>query len=150
MSLVYNNNNNNNKNSKTKIMNCEAKFRPTENLGKWLCRFRMVGVGSNSIKCHQFSQWIHGRCSGVTGKLQNVAGFRCKRCVDGLFREVVAMKDIMINSLDKLECDDNFCYLGDLIGAGGGAEEASRSRVRCVSAKFRKLAPVTSRERLTN
>jgi len=37
---------------------------------------------------------------------------------------------------------DKFCYLGDLIGAGGGAEEASRARVHYVSAKFRELAPV--------
>jgi len=35
--------------------------------------------------------------------------------------------------------------LGDLIGAGGGAEEASRARVRCASAKFRELAPVQIR-----
>jgi len=52
------------------------------------------GVGSNSIKCNQCSQWIHGRHSGVSGKLQNVAGFRCKWCVDGqLFREVVAIEE---------------------------------------------------------
>ena len=43
-----------------------------------------------------------------------------------------------------MDCVDKFCYLGDMIGAGGGAEEASRARVRC--AKFRELAPVlTSR-----
>ena len=38
------------------------------------------------------------------------------------------------------------CYLGDMIGAGGGAEEASRARVRCASGKFRELSPIlTSR-----
>jgi len=41
------------------------------------------------------------------------------------------MKEMMICSLDKLECIDKFCYLGDLIIARGEAEEASRSRVRC-------------------
>jgi len=41
-----------------------------------------------------------------------------------------------------LECVEKFCYFGDLIGAGGGAEEASRERVRCAWAKFRELAPV--------
>jgi len=36
--------------------------------------------------------------------------------------------------------------LGDLIGAGGGAEAASKARVRCAWAKFMELAPVlTSR-----
>ena len=28
------------------------------------------------------------------------------------------------------DCVDNFCYLGDVIGARGGAEEACRNRVR--------------------
>src|SRR3989442_793581 len=33
----------------------------------------------------------------------------------------------------------HFCYLGDVIGKGGGAEEASRARVRCAWGKFRNL-----------
>jgi len=58
----------------------------------------------------------------------------------------VAMKEIMISSHDKLECADKFSYLGDLIGAGGGAEESSRARIRCACAKFRKMASLlTSR-----
>jgi len=102
---------------------------------------------SNSIKCNQCSQWIHGRCSGVSGKFQNAAGFRRKRCVDGqLFSEDVAKKEIMISLLNKLRCIDQFCYLGDLIGAGGGAEEAPREIIHSAWAKFRELAPVlTSR-----
>ena len=42
----------------------------------------------------------------------------------------------------KLECVGNFRYLGDMIGVGGGAEDASRARVRCAWAKFRELAPI--------
>jgi len=57
-------------------MKYEGRFGSTENIGK-CCR---KGVGSNSSKR---SQWIHGRCSGVSGKVQNAAGFRCKRCVNG-------------------------------------------------------------------
>jgi len=88
-------------------------------LGKWPFGVCRKGVGSNSIKSNQCSQWIHESCSGLSGKLQHVAGFRCKTCVDGqLFQKVVAMKEIMISSLDKLECVDKFCYMGDLIGAG--------------------------------
>ena len=30
-----------------------------------------------------------------------------------------------------LDCVEVFCYLGDMIEAGGGAGEASRVRVRC-------------------
>ena len=45
-----------------------------------------------------------------------------------------------------MECVEKFCYLGDMIGAGGGAEDASRARTRCAWSKFRELAPIlTSR-----
>ena len=38
-----------------------------------------------------------------------------------------------------LEQVKSFCYLGDVIGAGGGAEDASRNRVKCGWAKFHDL-----------
>ena len=39
-----------------------------------------------------------------------------------------------------------FCYLGDMLGDGGGCEAASRTRVKCAWSKFRELAPfLTSR-----
>ena len=37
---------------------------------------------------------------------------------------------IQVNG-DMLECVDKFCYLGNTIGSKGGAEEASRMRVKC-------------------
>ena len=40
----------------------------------------------------------------------------------------------------KLQCVDKFCYLGDMLGCGGGAGDAVISRVRCVWGKFRELA----------
>ena len=45
----------------------------------------------------------------------------------------------------KLECVPKFCYLGELgdtLGAGGGADEAARARVRCAWAKFKELSPI--------
>jgi len=67
-------------------------------------------------------QSVHGRCTGVSGKLHNVAGFRCKKCVDGQLENLwPAIKEIMISSLVELEYVGKFYYLGD-----GGAEEASR------------------------
>ena len=35
-----------------------------------------------------------------------------------------------------------FCYLGDMIGAAGGAEDASRTRVCCSFKKFNELSSV--------
>ena len=42
----------------------------------------------------------------------------------------------------KGEVGGLFCYFGDMIGAGCGAEEAVRARVSCAWAKFKELTPV--------
>jgi hypothetical protein len=56
------------------------------------------------------------------------------------------MKEVEVENVGKLECVSKFCYLGDMIGSGGGAEEASRARVWCAWGKFRELGLiVTSR-----
>ena len=43
---------------------------------------------------------------------------------------------------DMLECVDKLCYLGDMIGSGGGTEDASSMRVKCAWEKFRELSPI--------
>ena len=46
----------------------------------------------------------------------------------------------------SLECVDEFCYLGDMISAGGGAEASSVARIRSGWKKYRELLPLlTSR-----
>ena len=42
---------------------------------------------------------------------------------------------------------DKFCYLGDMIGSGGGAEDASSMRVKCAWGKFRELSPILTARR---
>ena len=34
--------------------------------------------------------------------------------------------DVVLDDYDRLESVDQFCYLGDMLGAGDGAEEATR------------------------
>ena len=42
-----------------------------------------------------------------------------------------------------LKSDDTFCYLGVMLSAGGGVEEAVRCRVRCAwQGKFNELMPI--------
>ena len=68
-------------------------------------------------------------------------GFECSRCVHGNTREAAEVrKEIELDG--NVECVKKFCYLGDMMGSGGGAKEASRARVRCVWAKFRELSPL--------
>jgi hypothetical protein len=131
---------------KTKVMRCQAGAGQVAKTGKYPCGVCQKGVGANSILCSSCSAWIHKRCSGIFGKLQNVTGFRCKMCVAGIQTQPVMLGEVSLGLDGKLECVDKFRYLGDMIGAGGGAEEASRARVRSAWAKFRELAPIlTSR-----
>ena len=130
---------------KTKVMCCKVRSGQAENSGKWPCGVCRRGVGVNAIVCNKCKKWVHKRCSGLSGSLNAVVGFECSRCVEGLgYGEV--KKDMEIELGGKLEWVDKFCYLGDMIGSGGGAEEASRARVRCAWGKFRELSPIlTSR-----
>jgi hypothetical protein len=131
---------------KTKVMRSRLHDGQVMNSGKYPCGVCKKGVRDNSIKCTTCNAWIHKRCSGITGRLQAVADYSCKRCRDGPTSQQEALKEISIEPGKKLECVERFCYLGDMIGEGGGAEEASRTRVRCAWAKFRELAPIlTSR-----
>ena len=58
-----------------------------------------------------------------------------------LFHSVL-LKEVVIEPNVKLECVPKFCYLGDTLGAGGGAEEVARARVRCAWAKFKELSSI--------
>ena len=77
----------------------------------------------------QEMQWIDR-------KLHVVIGIKCSRCVEGTGREET-IKKIEVEHVGMLECVGKFCYLGDMIGSGCGAEEASRARVQCAWGKFR-------------
>jgi len=44
--------------------------------------------------------------------------------------------------VDNFELVDKFCNLDDMLGKGGGAEEASRTKVRCTWGKFNELVPI--------
>ena len=131
---------------KTKAMKCCDGAGLRERSGKFPCGVCRKGVGVNSIKCILCMTWTHKKCSDVAGRLQDVVDFHCRKCLDCDTSSQAEKRKIEIGVNEKLECVEQFCYLGDMIGAGGGAEEASRARTRCAWAKFRELAPIlTSR-----
>jgi hypothetical protein len=127
---------------KTKVMRSRYRIGQVEDSGDWPCRICRKGVGTNSIQCTSCHSWIHKKCSGISGKLKDIPDYRCRVCIDGIQADVDVIKEVDLGSNEKLECVDKFCYLGDMIGAGGGAEEASRARVRGAWAKFRELSPI--------
>ena len=125
---------------KTKVMNCKLGVGQVENSGQYPCGICRKGVRRNSICCPSCKKWIHKGCSGVVGSLQRVKDFKCQNCLGGGgVKVVVGAKQFVVGTSDKLEVVEKFCYLGDVIGKGGGAEEASRARVRCAWGKFRDL-----------
>ena len=56
--------------------------------------------------------------------------------------DVQELNEISLDEKVNFEMVDQFCYLGDMIGAGGGVTAASRTRVRCGWKMFHELAPV--------
>src|SRR3954467_14714479 len=46
------------------------------------------------------------------------------------------IKQFVLENNDRMEVVEKFCYLGDVIGKGGGTEESSIARVRCAWGKF--------------
>ena len=50
---------------------------------------------------------------------------------------------------EKLEIGSEFCYLGDMLSAGGGCELASITRCKCAWVKFRQLLPLLANRHLS-
>ena len=86
---------------------------------------------------------MHKKCSGVKSKLVEGVKFTCSVCVKGGHDDPLGQKEVVLGEASKL-CVDKFCYLGDMLGCGGGAGTAVRSRVRCAWGKFRELALILS------
>lgn len=130
--------------AKTKVMKCCEEGLCQYNTGKYPCGVCCKGVGVNSIQCTVCHKWIHKKCSGIKGRLKENVEYRCSVC-EGKRQgkeDNRTVKMLQLGPSDSLECVDKFCYLGDMIGAGGGAEDASRARVRCAWGKFNQLRPI--------
>ena len=132
--------------AKTKVMRCRVGDGLVKAGGKDPCGVCRKGVGINSIQCVGCQKWVHKKCSGIKGRLKQDPQFKCARCMEGRLagREEESQEkiDIDIGQGDTVEGVSEFCYLGDVIGAGGGAREASMARVRCAWAKFSELGGI--------
>ena len=103
----------------------------------------MKGVGSNSMQCTKCKQWVHARCSRVKGKLAEVKDFVCNSCSSPPLDTCEEEENIVIGN-SSYETVQQFCYLGDMLSSGGGAEASSITRTRCAWKKFRELLPILS------
>ena len=100
------------------------------------------GVGANSISCSQCKSWVHKKCSGIKGRLNVTPDYVCPRCLD-------QARPIDGRPITQIEVDNtlldvkaSFCYLGDMLSAGGGCALAIATRCYIAWGKFRKLLPI--------
>ena len=79
----------------------------------------------DSIRCGGCARWMRRGCGGIEGRLRPDPDFQCEVCSSGV-RDlpVVDHREIDVDGDGGLEMVPRFCYLGDVIGAGGGSEEA--------------------------
>ena len=66
-------------------------------------------------------------------------GFVCKRCL-GLV--ATSTEENITVDEDNIEIVDKFAYLGDVLSAEGGAQEAVRLRIRSGWMKFKEVSSV--------
>ena len=134
---------------KTKFLISGTGLDLLQDSGKFPCAVCRTGVGANSIQCSQCKMWVHKKCSGIPGRLVINPNFVCKRCsgdarpIDG--RPVTS---IVVDG-STLDCDATFCYLGDMLSAGGGCKHAIATRCCVAWKKFRKLLPILTSKQLT-
>ena len=73
--------------------------------------------------------------------------FTCARCL-GTARAIDGRHSLEVEvGNEKLEVVPEFCYLGDMLSAGGGCELAAITRCKCAWGKFRQLLPLLNRLR---
>ena len=93
---------------KTKVMRCRVRIGQAEDSGKFSCGVCREGVGDNSIKCVACHEWVHKKCSGISGRLRSDADFRCRRCMDGDSAQVVLLSEVELEPGVKVECVPKF------------------------------------------
>ena len=109
--------------------------------GEYPCAVCRTGVGNHSIYCIGCKLWVHKNCNGLQRLTPN-SDYRCARCV-GNARPIDGRQQNEVQvGPDKLEVVASFCYLDDMLSAGGGCEIAVTTRVKTARKKFRELQPV--------
>ena len=120
---------------KTKVMICGTGLDLLQSSGEYPCAVCRTGVGNNSIYC---KLWVHKKCSGLQRLTPN-PDYRCARYM-GNARPIDGRphSEVQVGP-DKLEVVTSFCYLGDMLSAGGGCEMAVTIHVKTAWKKFREL-----------
>ena len=145
---------------KTKVM-CSEYGKGKVNKGaKFPCGVCGNGVSNNAMECSKCKQWVHKKCikskKSVSTLIRELRergeNFICSKCK---FEEEVGSgfvngKEMVLNGEEKCEVVDKFCYLGDMLSVGGGADAAVVTRVSSGWKKFRELEPILTDKDVTS
>ena len=127
---------------KTKLLFSGIGLDVLKDSGKFPCAVCRSGVGDNSIRCSKCSLWVHKRCSGIKGRLNQDPQYACPRCL-GIARPIDGRPTTEVNvDGSMLTVVPTFPYLGDTLNAGGGCDSAIAGRCCVAWGKFRKLLPL--------
>ena len=102
-----------------------------------------------TLACKKCKQWVHKKCREGRKDFRNYTKkekdtFTCKKCkfTDKEGSGFVDGKKMFMNEVESFETVEKFCYFGDMLSAGGGADTAISTRISCGWKKFWKLAPI--------
>ena len=115
---------------------------------KYQCAVCRTGVGNNSICCNGCKLWVHKKCSRLQRLTPN-PDYRCVPCM-GNARPIDGrpQSEVQVGP-DKLEVVASFCYLVDMLSAGGGCEITVTTCVKTGWKKLRELLPVLTSRHLS-
>ncbi len=117
---------------------------------KYPCAVCKEGVGARSIQCTKCTKWVHGKCSGLKGKLPlENTGFECKVCMTGCEQENVpgvstVVEDKQLKSVNividgkQVAQVDRFKYLGAVMTQDGECTAAVKERIGMAKDAFNK------------
>ena len=128
---------------KTKFMASGVDLDVLHDTGKFPCAVCRSGVGTSSILCVGCKHWVHKKCSGLKSLVKDPT-YQCPRCrgdpgvrpIDGRPFKVVKVGECELENVDR------FCYLGDMLSAGGGCMAAATARTRSAWGKFHEHVPL--------
>ena len=110
------------------FMICGTSLDLLQNSGEYPCAVCRTGVGKNSIYCNGCKLWVHKKCSGLRRLTPN-PDCRCAWCIGNARPIEGRPQNEVQDGPDKLEVVASFCYLGDMLSAGGGCEITVTTRV---------------------
>ena len=126
--------------TKTKFMASGLGLDILHDSGKFPCTVCRTGVGRSSIRCSKCNLWVHYKeCSGLKTLAEDMS-FECPRC----------RGEPGVHPIDGRPFKGGwgwwlcarFCYLGDMLSAGGGCMAAATTRCRCAWGKFWENLPL--------